>query len=245
MLRIRWLLVIALLGVLAPVAIRAQAGAPPSADADDRVLNAPYSARRHFTYLEKSADGKIKRTETHGSEARDSEGRTYSADESLWTYLGVLKSEMLYRNHDPVANTDTSWDSGSKEAKVIHYPPAVPGEDASKAFCLTACLESRMVAAGDAVLEKLGTKTIEGVSAEGTRTSYTVPAGQDHNDQPIVVVHESWYCPELKIVILDTTDDPRTGTSRNELVDIVRGEPDVSKYLPPADYVVHDIQMPQ
>ena len=43
----------------------------------------------------------------------------------------------------------------------------------------------------------------------------------------MVVVHETWYCPELKIVILETNDDPRSGETRNELVNIVRGEPDV------------------
>jgi hypothetical protein len=94
------------------------------------------------------------------------------------------------------------------------------------------------------VVEKLGVKNFGSIVAEGTRNSYTVPAGQDHNDQPIVVVHESWYSPELKIVILETNDDPRSGKSRDELVVIVRGEPDVRIYHPPGDSVVHDIHMP-
>jgi len=57
------------------------------------------------------------------------------------------------------------------------------------------------------------------------------------------VVHENWYCPELKIVVLETNDDPRSGRTRDELVDIVRGEPDVTKYQPPAGYVVQDVQI--
>jgi hypothetical protein len=61
---------------------------------------------------------------------------------------------------------------------------------------------------------------------------------------PIVVVHETWYCPELRIVILETNDDPRSGETRNELVNIVRGEPNVTKYQPPADYIVHQVQIP-
>ena len=150
---------------------------------------------------------------------------------------------MLYKIGDPVAKTDTSWDSSSNEVKVIHWPKSAPEEDASNTLCLTACLEAMMSARGAAV-EKLGTKTLGGVVADGARTSYTIPAGQDHNNQPIVVVHERWYCPELKIVILETNDDPRNGTITDELVDIVRGEPDVTKYLPPAGYVVHDIQLP-
>jgi hypothetical protein len=251
MLQIRLTLLVTLLGVFPSVAILAQTGSTPaattSANADDRVLNAPYSAQRRFTSVEKLADGTTSRSESGGSEARDSQGRTYSAGERHWTYLegkrSVLKSEMLYRIHDSVANTDTRWDSSSKEVKVVHWPQNTPEGDASKAQCQAACLEDTMGALG-AIVEKLGVKTFEGVVAEGTRSSYTVPAGQDHNDLPIVVVHENWYCPALKFVILETNDDPRSGRIRNELVDIVRGDPDVTQYQPPADYVVQDFQMP-
>jgi len=218
-----------------------------SSSVNDRVLKAPYSARRRFTNVKKSGDGTIDRTETGGSEARDSAGCTYSAGERLWTYWDgkkrVLKSEMLYRISDPVAKTDTRWDSSSNEVKVIHWPESAPEELASKTQCATACYEDTMSAAGT-VIEKLGTKTLGAVSADGTRTSYTVPAGQDHNNQPIVIVHERWYCEELRVVILETNDDPRSGTSTDELVDILRSEPDVTKYLPPADYIVHDIKLP-
>lgn len=150
---------------------------------------------------------------------------------------------MLYEIEDPVAQTDTRWDSSEKIVKVIHYPQSVPGMNTFGAQCQAACLDALMNPQSDAV-EKLGLKTIGGVLAEGTRSSHTVPAGQDHNDQPIVVIHESWYCPELKIVVLETNDDPRSGRTRDELVDIVRGEPDVTKYHPPADFVVRDIQLP-
>jgi hypothetical protein len=53
-------------------------------------------------------------------------------------------------------------------------------------------------------------------------------------------IHESWYCPELKIIIL-TIDD---GHTRDELVDITRGEPNVTKYMPPAGYTIQKIQLP-
>jgi hypothetical protein len=226
MLQIRSIVLFAALGGLPSVVMLAQTGAIlpgiPAVNAEERFQNAPYSAQRRFTPIDKLVDGKINRSESGGSEARDSLGRTYSAGERHWTYQGVLKNEMLYRIHDPVANTDTRWDSSSKEVKVVHWP------------------QNDLAAS----IEKLGTKTIEGVTAEGTRSSYTVPAEQGSNDHPIVVVHETWYCPQLKIVILETNDDPRSGTTRNELVGIVREEPDVKKYYPPANYVVHELQMP-
>jgi hypothetical protein len=245
MLPIRSVVLFAALGGFSSIVMRAQTGAIPpgipSGNAEGRLQNAPYSAQLRFISVDKLADGKTNRSESNGSEARDSQGRTYSAGERQWTYQGVLKSEMLYRIHDPVANTDTRWDSGSKKVKVIHWPQQVSNEPSS-GQCQT-CLES-MASDPGASIEKLGTKTIEGVAAEGTRSSYTVPAEQGSNAHSIVVVHETWYCPQLKIVVLETNDDPRSGTTRNELIGIVRGEPDVRTYNPPPDYVIQEIQMP-
>jgi hypothetical protein len=214
-------------------------------NSDETVVNVPYSAQRRFTSIAKSADGTINHTESGGSEARDSSGRTYSAGERHWTYTeggkSVLKSEMLYRIHDPVADTDTKWDSSSKEVKVIHWPKSVDEQDSSSQPC-QACFDAAKSDSAEGI-EKLGVRDVGGVAAVGTRTSYTVPAGKDHRDTPIVVVHETWYCSELKIVILETNDDPRSGETRNELVNIVRGEPNVTKYQPPAVYIVHQVQI--
>jgi hypothetical protein len=211
-----------------------------SVDPDGRVLNVPYSAERLFKHEEKSADGHISRSESRGSKARDSKGRTYSADERKWTYLGSLKSEMLYEIDDPVTRTDTRWDSSSKIVKVIHTPQTTTESGSSKLRTLAILrgehgdfVEAAMIAAG-AMVEKLGTKTIGAVVTEGTRTSNSEGT-----------VHETWYSPELKIVVLQTHDDPHTGKNRDELVDIVRGEPpDAKKYHAPADYVVRDVQIP-
>ena len=245
-------------GFLSSLASLAQVGLKPdesvaisgsvAISTDVPLRNAPYSAKRHFTSVTKHADGKISRIEAGGSEARDSQGRTYSADERQWTYFDgkkdVLKSELLYRVDDPVANTETRWDTTSKVAKVIHSIQTGSSVDVSVAQFLGTCDETGANASWD-VVEKLGRKAIGGFIAEGARCSYTVPAGQDHNDRPIVVVHESWYCPELRIMILETDDDPRSGTTRNELLDIVRGEPNVVQYRPPADYVIRRIELPQ
>ena len=212
-----------------------------SVDTDDSVLNAPYSAKRHFTHDEKSSDGSIKHTETIGSKARDSQGRMYSADERHWTYLGAIKSEMLYEINDPVNHTDTRWDTSTPIAKVVHdhAPPSAPRNNPFLPQCQTCTpgdfIEAMMVASG-AKLEKLGVRTIGGFKAEGTRTSRTAAGGQE--------THEGWYCPELKIVILTIDINPSTGNSRDELVGITRGEPNVTKYQPPVAYTIRNIVLP-
>ncbi|HUZ94490.1 MAG TPA: hypothetical protein VMU57_06210 [Edaphobacter sp.] len=247
--QIRLLVLSPLLGILAVFPAMAQSGAhlakSSSDSADYPVLNTPYSAKRRFISYTKKADGTLTREESGGSEARDSQGRTFRAGERHWTYSdgnkSILKSEMLYQIDDPVANTETKWDSSTKEAKIIHSSQSDLKQDALEAACL--CDEQGTTDSGAGV-HKLGMRTIRGVVAEGTRSSYTVPIGRDQNDKPYVVVHESWYSPKLKIVILETNDDPSSGSSRNELLDIIMGEPDPAQYRPPTDYIIRDVHLP-
>jgi hypothetical protein len=84
--------------------------------------------------------------------------------------------------------------------------------------------------------EDLGTQTINGVSATGTRTTMTIPAGAIGNTQPIQVVRETWTSTDLKVPVLIKTSDPRFGNTTMQLTNIVRGEPDPSLFQIPAGY---------
>lgn len=216
---------------------------------DKPVLHAPYAAKEIFISVRKRRDGTVSRTETVGSQARDSQGRTYSAGERLWDYhVGknkMLGSEMLYRIDDPVADTETRWDTSTKVAKMIHWPKGTQSQSAAVEKWITVCMALMTANTYGNNVQELGKKVMNGLVVEGTRSSYTVPAGEDHNKRPLVVVHETWYSPALKTVVLETNDDPRTGTTRDELTDIVRGKPDVTKYSPPAGYTIQQIQIPQ
>jgi hypothetical protein len=90
-------------------------------------------------------------------------------------------------------------------------------------------------------VEHLGTQTIEGVSAEGTRTTITIPAGQIGNELPIVTVSERWYSPELQVTVMSTRSDPRTGTTTYKLTNINRSEPVPTLFQVPVDYTMHDL----
>jgi len=97
---------------------------------------------------------------------------------------------------------------------------------------------------GDAEVnrESLGAQTIEGVAAEGTRVTFTIPAGKIGNERPIVTVNERWYSPELQTVVLSKNSDPRMGETTYRLNNIYRGEPDPSLFQVPADYTVNENQ---
>jgi len=86
--------------------------------------------------------------------------------------------------------------------------------------------------------ESLGTKTIEGLEAQGTRRTMTIPAGQIGNDQPIDIVTERWFAPALQAVVLQTMSDPRVGDRSFRLTNITRNEPAAASFQVPPDYTV-------
>jgi TonB family protein len=90
------------------------------------------------------------------------------------------------------------------------------------------------------VRESLGKQMIEGVEAEGTRTTITFPAGMMGNERPINVVSERWYSPELQTVVLSKHSDPRFGETTLRLVNINRGEPARTLFEVPSDYAVKE-----
>jgi hypothetical protein len=96
------------------------------------------------------------------------------------------------------------------------------------------------VANGQVNKESLGTQTIEGVQAEGTRTTFTIPAGQIGNEQPIQVINERWYSPELQVVVMTRHSDPRTGEEVYKLTNINRSEPAHQLFEIPSDYTVKE-----
>jgi hypothetical protein len=211
---------------------------------DHRVENAPFSAQRRTITITQNANGTSTHDEATQSEARDGKGRTYRAGERRWTTVigneRVQKSEILVRIVDPVANTTTEWSSGSKEVKVVHWPQsngnAGSAEEPPNPFLHPPAKNSDV--------QKLGTKTIEGVLVEGIRMSFTASPTQAEVDNQSTDVNECWYSPELKTLILEMHKS-RNRSFTNHLENIVRGDPVTSRYQPPADYRRADVEMPE
>ncbi|HEY2962344.1 MAG TPA: hypothetical protein VGJ37_08015 [Pyrinomonadaceae bacterium] len=95
----------------------------------------------------------------------------------------------------------------------------------------------------NAVKEQLGKQMIEGVEAEGTRTTMTIPAGDIGNERPIEIVSERWYSPELQLVVMTRHSDPRSGETTYKLTNINRAEPAKSLFEVPAGFTVKEMQM--
>jgi hypothetical protein len=89
---------------------------------------------------------------------------------------------------------------------------------------------------GEGVTTSLGAREFDGVRADGTRTTWTIPAGRIGNEKPIEIVSERWYAPELMLVVSTRRSDPRSGETSYRLTNLKRGEPDAALFRVPADY---------
>ena len=93
--------------------------------------------------------------------------------------------------------------------------------------------EHRPRPGAEMTLENLGTRTIEGVSAEGTKETHTYPGGE-------VATAESWWSDELKRTVLSISSDRKNGARSQRTTKISREEPDAALFQVPAGYAVVD-----
>jgi hypothetical protein len=96
----------------------------------------------------------------------------------------------------------------------------------------------------DRKTETLEARSFDGVSAEGSRTTTTIPAGEIGNEQPIQIVDERWYSPELQVVVMTRHSDPRNGETTYRLTNISRAEPAAALFQVPSDYAVREVGGP-
>jgi hypothetical protein len=89
--------------------------------------------------------------------------------------------------------------------------------------------------------ERLGTQSMLGLSVTGEKMTRTFPVGMIHNDRPITVVYETWSSPELGLVLLRKTSDPRSSEDGEiRVTDLELSEPDASLFELPAGTVIQD-----
>ena len=93
-----------------------------------------------------------------------------------------------------------------------------------------------MAPRGPGSLSPLPAKDIEGVRANGERTTWTIEAGKVGNERPIQIVREVWTSPDLMLTLATRDFDPRSGEQNYRLKDLKRGEPDAALFRVPADY---------
>jgi len=211
------------------------------------VTGAPFTATFTTKQTQTLADGNQIQRSTTGTIARDSQGRT-RRDVTLagigpWAASGKPAPHVIVIN-DVVASTQYILNPNTKIAHQVQ-PPGFGrhrgGRDGAfgrRGPPPDADADDEGLRQKDVVTTSLGTQTINGVQAEGTRYTRTIPAGAIGNENPIVITTEKWYSPDLQMVVLRKRDDPRTGETITQLTNIQRGEPEASLFQVPSDYTV-------
>jgi len=196
------------------------------------VQGSPYSAQAVTQFTQTLANGDHIQRTTTGSIARDSQGRTrtersFGAIGALSAGRGAGRTVMIY---DPVASKSYVLEPDSRTARSMQLPAPRAGNANAPA--------SRSLAS--AKTEDLGTQVIQGVNAQGKRVTRVIPAGQEGNEKEIDIVTETWSSPDLQVVVMSKTSDPRYGESVYQLTGITRAEPDPALFAVPADYTVKE-----
>ena len=201
------------------------------------VKGAPYSAQTVTEHTQTLADGNTIKRKESGAVYRDSEGRT-RREQTLGPIgpipAGASPMQLVFIN-DPVSGVNYVLHADTKTADKLPppgAPPHIPGGFATPGTFIY------KTTGQEPQSESLGTKVVEGVSAEGTRVTFTIPAGEIGNERPIETVTERWYSPQLQATVLTTTNDPRMGQTAYRLTNISLDEPAHSLFEVPADYQV-------
>jgi len=198
------------------------------------VKGVPMSGEMVVTRDRTLADGNSIHTQNQTTIYRDSEGRVRREIqfELSTPSTGAAKRTMI-AIMDPVSGNRYMLNPENKTAHQMPLHPGKPGRGGPEATSGKMWIGSN---AANLKTEQLGTKTINGLPALGTRMTRTIPAGEIGNRNPIEVVTERWYSSDLQLPLLTTHNDPMMGTMTIKLVNINRGEPDASLFQVPSDY---------
>jgi len=214
------------------------------------VKAAPYSAEAVTETVQTLSDGNRITHKNTAQVYRDSEGRT-RRDQSLGgvgPWGSAQEPHQMVFIQDPVAGVHYVL---NPQEHTAHKMP-VPGSDPSVQTSATGTAPrpgrgmrrfehaTASFPAQDAQKEALGKQVIEGIQAEGTRSTITIEAGKMGNELPIQIVSERWYSPELQVVVMSKHTDPRMGETVYRLTNITRGEPAASLFEIPADYKLEE-----
>jgi len=222
------------------------------------VSNAPYSATFTDTRTEKLQDGSVLTHTSIRTVARDTQGRlreeiTFEPRRGAKGIAATRKTEVVV--FDPVAQTVTRWNNENKIAHVMTLPQGGHrGPGFGSGFGPGGAGSQGRPEAGPrpAGFERpgreregvsfastdLGYKTVDGLSLSGRKVTRTISPGVMGNDKEIVVSHESWFSPDLKVMISETDTNPFSGNHTLMASNLSRNEPAATLFKAPEGYTV-------
>ena len=201
------------------------------------VTGAPFSATASASTKQTLSDGTVITRAVQSKLFRDAQGRFRK--ETTMPAAGPLAASDTPKTfvmiQDPVGKANYMLDPGKK---IAHQMPQHGHDGPNATADAEGWPQHKDRNNANVVKESLGTQSINGISAQGTRFTRTIPAGQIGNDKPLSTVREEWYSPELQMVIQSKHSDPFMGETTYTVTNIQRTAPDASLFSVPADYTV-------
>jgi hypothetical protein len=201
------------------------------------VTGAPFTATLQETSTQKLADGNTITKTTTSQFARDSQGRTWLQTTSdhlgPWTSATGTPKTLTFIT-DPVAGAAYTLDQTAMTATQRKLPAARTASEGAGGR------RAEFAARSGAVTTTLGTQAFAPLPSalEGTQVTRTIEANKIGNTQAIVTITTRWYSPDLKMVVQQTSTDPRNGTRTFQVTNIQLAEPSSSLFLVPSGYAV-------
>jgi TonB family protein len=223
--------------------------------------NAPFSGEMVSESIQTLADGNRIVHRTNTIIYRDGEGRIRRETSfKIRDASGAYKEHITIQVSDSFGGPNFMLDPQNRTARkfptrqikeipgVMTLPDVAVGGVSNRAAIVTGNVfgpgpvisVARFGVNGEAKNESLGSQMIEGVAAEGTRITHTIPAGSMGNERPIEVTYERWHSKELQLDVLIKSVDPRSGESTQQMTNISLGEPDPALFEIPSDYTVQE-----
>lgn len=203
------------------------------------VIGEPYSAMQVHSTVRKLADGTTISHKGSHFVARDAEGRVRVELNLARGQNGEPNTVMVFVS-DPTTHTVTTWLTGPKVPKVASVAKA-PVQRTQQASAQPEAVGSSTRPRPVITTEDLGMQTIQGLPVTDVRTTTVVPVGRSGNDTPITKTREEWTSQDLKLVMKEQWEDPRSGERTIALESFSRAEPDPALFQPPAGYVVKTV----
>jgi hypothetical protein len=208
-----------------------------------------YSATAKTTFEQHLQDGNTIHGFMRTHMARDGAGRTMfeMGQACVRDENGMLNAQLYVNIFDPATKTTMAWNVGnpamSNIVRVSHVSGTprkqlTPEELAARHKALQ---QRWHVPQSEFKTDDLGTKTIAGVEAHGSRITRTIPPGEEGNELPLVTTTENWRSEKLGITLSIITDDPRRGKTIFEIEELVQGEPNPAVFAVPEGYKVEDV----
>ncbi len=202
------------------------------------VKGAPFSAVLTVESVQDLADGnRIERRAT-GALHRDREGRTRREQPVPAVATGAPRRNAVPMTFimDPAANVRYVIDGANRMGRKTALAPAGDGgAGTAKETGVGPEAALEQFAGVRWRKEELGEEVIEGARVTGTKLLLTVPARMLGNQQPMEIVWERWYSPELHVYVRTKRTDPRFGTTIVSLTSIVRSDPPAALFEIPEE----------